>query len=766
VALLVYGTVMIFLQTEAALKLLGGVMGYGGWMWGGFSDLPTAWSAPTDVDAPMRVVYSALTLRQSLLPWLAWVWGIILLLWMRRPTGTEITQREQPATRNLLPVAFVLSALALSVALGAGGWLRGSHTLPMGGQWPGSNYDEMVYYTEAELLTRGVIAYRDTFMPHPPGIIWAFAPALVLETPWGGPDAFVAARQWLFAYSLLALPLIWVCGRKLGGNWSGAIAVLVLALDGKAAFAPESDRKLPNVGTLETLVNLWSLAALAVYLYAPEGSKRRWWMVGAGALAGVAAMCKVPGIALVGALLVYTLASRRVRDALWIAIGAGLGALLLALPFLVVAPGQMIRQAIFFQLLRPQEVREGVDQASRIATYPEAQVTLLLAGLGIVVIAGILLARRGWDEVGVRWALPVLWAAPIAAVFLLGRSYHTQYYTQWVPALALIASALGANYVWERVTGTKIALAGLLALVALPLVVSQWRAATSEAYDTVYRPAGQTLAQRLQRGFGQAMAFDPGYTLAAGVPPARIPSSQDNGYIVDTAALTVYTAEQIDRRPWGDLIRSALAMNRERNEADVLKTPEAQGALLAGAVGANQIVLDQKIAIPKLTAQSVHLLEGLSTSREDIGYATVLAMGSVKETEMGVLHMSLAVSVLSPLLEGQTSTVLSGTVRVQQNGVVQIGLYWRPSDYPAGDYRVVVRLAGADGQTARQADTEPSEGMDHTSAWRPGFVYPDIRNIPLEGIPPGRYSVMVRTYDPKTNTSSQDVQLPQSIEIK
>jgi hypothetical protein len=624
----------------------------------------------------------------------------------------------------------------------------------------------MVYYTEAEMLTQGAIAYRDTFMPHPPGIIWAFAPAFALEKPWGGPDAFVAARQWLFAYSLLAVPLIWVCGRKLGGNWSAAIAVLVLALDGKAAFAPESDRKLPNVGTLETLVNLWSLAALAIFLHAPEGSRRRLWMLGAGALAGVAAMCKVPGIALLGALLVYAIASRRVRDALWIAAGAGAGALVLALPFLVAAPGQMIRQTIFFQLLRPQEVREGVDQASRIASYPEAQVTLLLAGLGVLAIAVILIPRGRWGEGRIRWALPGLWAAPIAAVFLLGRSYHTQYYTQWVPPLALIAGALGADYVWERVTGAKIALAVLLGVVAVPLIVSQWRAATNEAYDTVYLPTGQLLAQRVQRGFGQAMAFDPGYTLAAGVPPARVPSARDNDYIVDTASSTIYTAEQIDRRPWGDLIRSALAVNRERNEADVLKTPEAQGAMLAGAVGAGQVVLDQKIGVPKLTAQSVHLLEGLSVERATFGYADLLLIVPPEEVRMEGLRMTLAASTISPLAEGAATLAKAATVQVQQNGVVQIGLYWRPSDYPAGDYRVVVRLAEANGQTAMQADTEPSGGADHTTQWRPGFVYPDIRNIPLEGIPRGKYSVMVRIYDPKTNVSSQDVQLPQTIEIK
>ena len=37
---------------------------------------------------------------------------------------------------------------------------------------------------------------------------------------WGGAAAFVAARQWLMAYSLLAIPLVWLAGYRLGGAFS------------------------------------------------------------------------------------------------------------------------------------------------------------------------------------------------------------------------------------------------------------------------------------------------------------------------------------------------------------------------------------------------------------------------------------------------------------------------------------------------------------------------------------------------------------------
>src|SRR5437867_4555662 len=78
--LLIYGTALIFLQTEALLKMLRGAMGYGAWVWGGLSNAPIAWGAPTGLDDPLRSVYAALTLRQPLLPWVAWVAGSIMLL--------------------------------------------------------------------------------------------------------------------------------------------------------------------------------------------------------------------------------------------------------------------------------------------------------------------------------------------------------------------------------------------------------------------------------------------------------------------------------------------------------------------------------------------------------------------------------------------------------------------------------------------------------------------------------------------------------------
>lgn len=772
-SLLLYGTAMIFLQTEVALKLARGVMGYAGWLWGGMADLPTAWSGPTDIDAPERAGYALLTLHLPLLPWAAWVIGAFTLIWAVRvipSTDIDMGGAESvagvPAPTNRR-ISLLLAVAGLLVALAAGAWLRGSHLLPGAeGQWPGSNFDEMVYYTQTAIFTQGHPAYRDTFMAHPPGVVWAFTPALVLEKAWGGAAAFVAARQWLLLYSILAIPLVWACARKLGGTASAAVSAIVLALDGKAAFAPESDRRLPNVGVLETLVNVTSLAAFAFYLYAPDDPRRRSrWVFGAGLLAGMSAMCKIPGIALLMALLLYTLANRQVRDARWLAAGGVVGAGALAIPFFAAAPGQMIRQVIFFQLLRPQEVRAEIDQAARVAAYPEAQLTFLLAGLGMLAIAYMLWRWWHGEAQGAElWALPAFWAAPVVAVFIVSRSFHSQYYTQWVPPLALLAGAITSRHLWKAVTSGKVAAAATLGVLALPLLVTQWRVASYTTFDTVYQPTGQALRRNLGPG-QQAMAFDPGYTFAAGVPPARIPL--DGGYIVDTAGFTVYTAEGLDRAPWGDLLRGVFSFKGERNEEDILKEPQAQSALLAGAVGPQAVVLDQKIALPKLTSQSVRLLEGISTSRQDVDYAALLRTNAPPPTPLSGLPLTLAASTLARLSADMKPTVGVGRVDVGASDAIQLGLYWRPTGYPAGDYRIVVRIARSESkETAKQIDTAPAEGTEETSKWRPGFVYPDIRNIPLSAIAAGSYTIFIRAYDPRSSASTQEVQLPQRVQIK
>src|SRR5206468_3804427 len=123
--------------------------------------------------------------------------------------------------------------------------------------------------------------------------------------------------------------------------------------------------------------------------------QRALWIGLAGGGAGLAALAKIPGIALAGVLPLHALIRRRPRQALGLAVAAGAAGVLGLLPFALLAPGPLLRQTFFFQLLRAQEVRSGIDQASRIANYPESGLTILGAMLGLVALTAALVLGGG-----------------------------------------------------------------------------------------------------------------------------------------------------------------------------------------------------------------------------------------------------------------------------------------------------------------------------------------------------------------------------------
>jgi hypothetical protein len=419
-------------------------------------------------DDVLHDLYSRLSFGTPLLPWLLWVGAAALLVvrgsWSVVHDGevggrwSDDQQNTQHATRNTQQSSrftFHVSCLAPWIALAAVLALalatRTAQLLPdAAGVWPASSFDEQVYFTNARLLAQGEIPYRDHFLAHPPGIALLLAPGQVGQALWGGPGAFGAARQWMLLISLAGVALTFAVGRKLGGTACGTLAAAVLALDGRAA----------GVAVLETGVNLWSLAALWLYLHLPDRRSRRaqvGWIALCGACCAAAILTKVPGLAIAGALPLHALIAyggakhitRRLRTAAGLLVATGGGVLAGLAPFILLAPDAVLRQMVFFQFLRPQEVRPGIDEALRIAAYPTSLLTTTLAVLGLGVLAWSVI-RGPWSVVR-DWLVVPIWAVPVLAVFVVGRSYHAPYYVQWAPPLALLAGAICARPLWQAI---------------------------------------------------------------------------------------------------------------------------------------------------------------------------------------------------------------------------------------------------------------------------------------------------------------------------
>jgi hypothetical protein len=74
-------------------------------------------------------------------------------------------------------------------------------------------------------------------------------------------------------------------------------------------------------------------------------------------------------------------------------------------------------------------------------------------------------------------------------------------------------------------------------------------------------------------------------------------------------------------------------------------------------------------------------------------------------------------------------------------------LYWR-SDAPLPlDYTTFVHLRNAAGETVAQKDGPPASGAYPTGLWAAGEIIKDEISIPLEGVEPGQYSLVVGMYD-------------------
>ena len=786
-------TITIALQLDWLPKLLRSAAG-----WLAFSGLPRAPdSTPSALDDSLHTLYRLLSFGQPLLPWLLWVGAFVVVSYQAAGGGQQaavsgastssrqslVTTAESPvsaqpphntqyAIRNTAHYALRFTPLLAVLILAA--ITRGANLLPdAAGIWPASSFDEQVYFTNARLLGQGELPYRDHFLAHPPGIAYLLMPGLAGQARWGGPAAFGAARQWMLLVSLAGVALTFLVGRKLGGLACGTLAAGVLALDGRVA----------GVAVLETAVNLWSLAALLLYLYIPRLLPHRYrmlWIGLTGICCAAAILTKVPGLAIALVLPLHALLSRRPLVAAGLVTATAAGVLAGLAPFLILAPEAVIRQMVFFQLLRPQEVRPGVDEALRIAAYPMSLLTTTLPVLGLAGLAWAAVRGAGSGVQGaglkidkaagshtqnaerrtrnaelVEWLVVPLWAVPVLAVFVVGRSYHAPYYVQWAPALALLAGAIVARPVWQvllaggatgRVQRRRWfawTLAPLAALLLLPLAVRTWQETMTVTPDTVYRPAGATVRAMAQPD-DTVLSFDPGYAFVAGRPLAVVPGQ---GRVVDSAGAMTYYGLGIDQRPLADLWNEALHFNKERNAPAVFQAADAQASIIGGFFSAQLVVVDGKIGLPQLRGQTLALLEGLTSDKQQVEHVSIYRLdpNGVVGATFGALQLrALTAEALNTDGSGngaQTVHSSGDRVLIQPGQVLQLGCYWQPVA-PAVDTRITLHLVSAAGATLAQTEGTPDEGHATTHLWNPRFVYPDLRNLAIPAnLPPGYYRI-------------------------
>jgi nitrate reductase NapE component len=83
----------------------------------------------------------------------------------------------------------------------------------------------------------------------------------------------------------------------------------------------------------------------------------------------------------------------------------------------------------------------------------------------------------------------------------------------------------------------------------------------------------------------------------------------------------------------------------------------------------------------------------------------------------------------------------------QSSNPLHLMLYWQALAAPKADYTVFTHLRNAAGETVAQKDGPPASGAYPTGLWAAGEIIKDEISIPLEGVEPGQYSLVVGMYD-------------------
>ncbi len=623
--LLVYGSVGAMVELRLLPLLL-----KAGALWLGGN--PASPHANLPLFAPFEFHYDAR-------PWLPWL-ALLLAFWsLDGAVGGAGRGDQLVAEGGSLATAavssparkrWIVTLVVILLIVGLGAYTRLNVLLPQSAGLIEYPYDDEGVYAEASQLSlQGIIPYRDYFFAHPPLAAFVYAPAFAYHfTAWGSPTSFVLGRYLSVIYSLITgLILLALAAQVSGRWWVGAGAAAVWMLDGQIT---EINRKI----MLDQPMVLLSAGALLLYLLAMQSVRRpRLLFFLAGVVVGMAALTKIAGLAAALALFSHAaitwIGNRNPPPAPphmgsgsrmgWLTAGFTTMLVLIVGPFLLLAPGQIVREVFFFQLLRPGDGTDAVGQRMTLITggqLPDGTLspllnqnplTLILATLGVLALARHVL--RGGRLGG--WAVVLLWNVCNFALFTYSRSFYTHYYIQIAAPLCLLAGASllwfdGFDRLWTswRAAGSRVSfVAGgivvAIVLFATPLLLAQWRTMTQARPDAVFEVVGRYVDNAVPPGTA-ALTLDVQFNFMAARPPSYRPES---GYLVDSYGHMIYLGLDLAGRSLSDLLAGVLHDPRTSDPYPIMWRDQPQRDYLA-RLGDSQIVVLHDVGEGRLRADT------------------------------------------------------------------------------------------------------------------------------------------------------------------
>jgi hypothetical protein len=359
----------------------------------------------------------------------------------------------RPDSRRLIPAAiFVLALVArlTPVLLGGGLGFFG-------------RYDDGVYYSAADALTFGRVPYKDFVMLHPPGSALALAPFAALGRVTTDATGLAVARIAMMGVGGLNAALVALIAAR-WGRWQSLIAGVMYAGWAAAVYSEQTT-------FLEPLGSTAVLVALFLLLRRDEEPSPRAEII-AGVALGLACTLKIWYIAPLAVVVIYELVARRLAAGLRVLIAGVASAVVVLLPFFVMAPRHMWDMVVRDQLLRKQstvprnerfEVMFGVKHLLANAGAPLIALTALVAV--VVVVAAIASLRDPTARLVV-----VLFAGNLLVLYA-GPSFY-RHYAAFVAGPLVLVLVIGVSNVIGAVQRPGLAVGAGLTAVTLAIAMT------------------------------------------------------------------------------------------------------------------------------------------------------------------------------------------------------------------------------------------------------------------------------------------------------
>jgi alpha-1,2-mannosyltransferase len=345
---------------------------------------------------------------------------------------TRAPEAGVPLGRIATP-RLVYAVIALCTALAA--FLR-LYLLTRPGYMLGvTEYDDAVQFGDALRLVNGVIPYRDFVVVQPPGSFLLMAPVALVAKATGSAVGLGIARVLTACADTACVALLGLLVRHRGPVTAG-IACGIYAVYPDALTAA-------HTFLLEPWLNLFCLiGALLVFDgdQMTQGRRLGW----GGAVFGVAVAVKIWALVPLGVLGLLLL--RQPRRLAVLAGGAAAGLAVLVLPFLVMAPRQLVSDVIVTQFNRanvgympPLPRLANLAGLSQFPDLSKGLSAVLVLAIAAIVPLGYLAACRA----GTRLPAALDWYALISAVavtamLLWPYDYWYHYGAFAAPFLALV----------------------------------------------------------------------------------------------------------------------------------------------------------------------------------------------------------------------------------------------------------------------------------------------------------------------------------------